>query len=236
MQKAGQLHARRLRDIRPYVNFDYDLRKPLTPAAERKILKYWRVIDSLKARNHIVYRPRNRKNLLPAQQFAQHEEFLPGIKAAFIPVADPETAELKIGRGKQLRFKVRERGIERESLPFNPRKLVRDPERHIAETLAQEPTATHFAVQAGKYEISAALTRERVAPRVLQLMERYSEGGKDFKRYRNSSNHWKEWMHGLNVYRFPDQEDPGVFMQRKKEAGRQLKKRRRKAKRAAKRK
>lgn len=221
-----------MRDIRPYVNFDYDLRKPLTAAAQRKILKYWRVVDSLKARNHIVYRPRNKANLRAAQQFAQHEEFLPEINAAFIPVADPESAKLKIRRGKQLRFSVRERGIERESLPFSPFKLARNPAAHIKETLAQEPTATHFAIQAGKYEISAALTRERVAPRVLTLMERYAPGGKDYKQYRHSSNHWSEWLHGLNVYRFPDQAEPGEFMQRKKQAARTLQKRRRKAKRA----
>lgn len=236
MQKAGQLHARRMRDIRPFVNFDYDLRKPLSAAAQRKILKYWRVVDSLKARNHIVYRPRNKHNLLPAQKFAQHEELLPGITAAFIPVADPKSARLKIGRGKRLRFKIRERGVERESLPFNARKLARDPDGHIAETLAKEPKATHFAVQAGKFEISAAITRERVAPRVKQLMERYSPGSKEYKQYRHSSNHWKEWLHGLNVYRFPDQAEPGEFMQRKMEAARQLKKRRRKAKRATRRK
>lgn len=236
MQKAGQLHARRLRDIRPYVNFDYDLRKPLSPAAQRKILKYWRVIDSLKARNHIVYRPRDRSNLLPAQKFAQHEELLPGITAAFIPVADPKSARLKISRGKRLRFKVRERGIERESLEFSPYKLARDPDGHIRDVLATEPKATHFAIQAGKYEISSAITRERVPARVKTLMERYSPGSKYYKQSRHSSNHWSEWLHGLNVYRFPDQAEPGEFMQRKMEAARKLKKARRKAKRAIRRK
>lgn len=234
MQKSGQsLHARRMKAIRPYVNFNFNLNQPLSDAAKKKIKKYYDLVDSLKARPHIVYRPRKRDRLKAAQEFAQHEHILPGLRAAFIPVANPATAKLKVSRGKRIRFKVREsRGIERISIPLRQRELVRDPQREIKRALATEPRATHFAVQAGKYEISQALSREKVAPRVIQLMERYSPGGARFKRSRNSSNHWQEWLHGINAYYFPDQEPAGMYMQRKLEAARFHKKRRRKAKRA----
>lgn len=231
MQKSGQEHARRLKAIRPFVNFNYNLNVPLTASAKKKIKKYYDEISALKARNAVVYRPRRKDRLKAAQAFAQHEKNLPGLRVAFIPTAQPGIAKIKVSRGKVPRFKVIERGIERESLPFNPRKLVRDPDGHVAELLATEPKATHFAVQAGRFEISAALTRERVAPRVKQLMERYSVGGERYKKTRNSSNHWKEWMGGINVYRFPDQASPGAYMQAKLDAARRLKKKRAKEKR-----
>lgn len=232
MQKARQsVHSRRMQAIRPYVNFNYNLRKPLTAHAKAKIKKYFDEIEALKARNHVIYRPRRADRLKAAQEFAQHENHLPGLRAAFIPVANPATAKLKVGRGRVPRFTVKEvRGIERVSIPLRPRALIKDTAAEIGRALSKEPKATHFAIQAGKYEISHALGRERVLPRVRQLMERYSEGGAKFKASRRSSNHWKEWMHGINAYFFPDQEPAGMFMQKKIEAGRAHRKRRKRCK------
>lgn len=232
MQKARQrVHSRRMQAIRPYVNFNYNLKKPLSSYAKAKIKKYFDQIEALKARNHIEYRPRRRDRLKAAQEFAQHETALPGLRVAFIPVANRATAKLKVGRGKTPRFTIKEiRGIERRSIPLRPRALIRNTKAEIDRVLAVEPKATHFAIQAGKYEISHALSRERLLPRVRQLMERYSEGGAKFKASRHSSNHWREWMHGINAYFFPDQEPAGMFMQKKIEAGRIHRKRRNRCK------
>lgn len=235
MQKAGQSeHSRRLKAIRPYINFNYDLRSELPASAKRKIKKYYDAIEALKARPNIEYRPRIRARLKEAQQFAQHETHLPGIRVAFIPVGNKATARFKVRKSKKgISFAVRERGIERKSIPFSPRKLIHDPDRHIAEVLAKEPKATHFAIQAGKYEISKALTRGRVAPRVKELMQRYSKGGAKFKvsRRGRALNHWDQWMHGINAYYFPEQASAAEYMQSKIKSGkahRKIRKRRNK--------
>jgi hypothetical protein len=58
------IHAQRLKAIRPFIDFNYDLRKPLSKYQKAKIKTYYDEIDQLTARPNKVYRPRKKENLI----------------------------------------------------------------------------------------------------------------------------------------------------------------------------
>src|SRR4051812_16427516 len=93
--KLNGISAQRLKEIRRFVEFDYDLRKPLTKSAKSKIKRYHDEITALTNRPYQVFRPRSKQHLREAQEFAQHEQFLPKLRVAFIPTDGANKVELK---------------------------------------------------------------------------------------------------------------------------------------------
>lgn len=220
------IHAQRLKAIRKYINFDYDLRKPLSNYQKRKIKQYHDEIDALTARPNQVYRPKDKGRLRKAQQFAQHEKYLPGLDVAFIPTDGKTKAKIRFDKSGDI-VAVSDHVITR-GLELETDKLLIDPIAHVNEVIKRDPHAKQFTVKAGRYEIPVPVTRATVANYVARLTARYSDEG--------ANNYHGNWLHGLNSHTFKNQATFDEYQMAKNAAKRELQRERRNAKRREKRK
>lgn len=206
-KSKGQInYAQRLRAIRPYVDFDYDLRKPLSSAAKAQISKYYGYIQKLTVRPHQVYRSKSDDNLRAVQRFAQHDpRKYQRLKVAFVPNAGAERAKIKIG--KDGRVSAKTGNISQIEIPLDPEDLIEaddagEAEDYINAQIDAAPPAKRYVVQAGEFEVPSARSREFITEYVLQLMGRY---GADLKGGEENNHHYKNWMFGITGYNFHNQ-------------------------------
>jgi ribosome modulation factor len=194
------IHAQRLKQIRKFVNFDYDLRKPLPSAAKKKIKRYHDEITALTNRPYQVYRARNPKNLHKAQQFAQHERKLPGLKVAFVPTDGANRVKLSFNkRGVTAHTKY----VTTRHIEFDVSELIEDPEGYVERKL-RKIDAGQFTIQAGKYEIPQGYIKSSVPKAVARLTMRYGEAsGVD----EDNNHHFSRWLHGVFAHTFDKQAD-----------------------------
>jgi hypothetical protein len=189
------IHAQRLKEIRQFINFDYDLRKPLSKFQKSRILEYYKEIKALEMRPHIVYRPRRKDRLATAQEFAQHEKRLPGLKVAFIPTNGDEIPHIRFNKKKQLVSETRH--VRTEHLKLNTKRLVKNPIEHVESVIKKAPRAKRFTILAGRYEIPGSYSREKIAQGVAYYTGRYDD---------KSSNHYfGRWLHGISAHHFKNQ-------------------------------
>jgi hypothetical protein len=199
--KAGINYAQHLRDIRPYVNFDYDLRKPLSSAAKAQISRYYGYIQKLAVREHQVYRSRNLDNLRAVQRFAQHDpKRFPRLTVAFVPNNGKERMQLRIDAQGRVHGKTS--SIAQVEVPFDPLELMAAHEagkarEYIEAAIVAAVPAKRYVVMAGEFEVPSARPRNIIADYVVDLMGRYSQGEDD-----KNSHHYKNWMFGLIGYNF----------------------------------
>lgn len=223
MSRAKKTPQQKMRELRPYVAFDFDLRKRLSASEKRKIAKYHAALTELKSRPHYVYRPRRDDHLRKAQEFAQHPSGLK-FRAAFIPTAGDEKPEIAWkGKGKKTRIKVKTgapgiKPIETEFLPFDPEEIAADPGAHTREVIKEAPAAKWFSIGAGAFEIRKAIKRPFIVREVERLASRYS--GEAPQSAPGQNHYFGNWMTGLKVYDFKNQEDAGAYMLAKTRAAR----------------
>jgi hypothetical protein len=215
-------YSQLMRDIRPFVDFNFDLRRTLTPAQKGQITKYHSYIEQLTIRPHQVFRSPNKKHLKAAQEFGQHDPKNKRLKVAFVPNASDERMKLEFNKdgsvtGHTANVIIQNIRIDRVKLA---RAAVQDedsddPEAsYVAEYLdrliKKGPKAKVYAIQAGAFEISRTFTRDEVADAIQRYMGKYSSG-EDNK----NSNYWGNWLFGVNTYNFKDQAAVGEYRQRK---------------------
>lgn len=191
--KRVSIHSQRLKAIRRFVSFNYDLRKPLSTSAKRKIKKYADEVEALTNRPYQVYRPRSRTHLHEAQAFAQHEARLPQLKVAFLPSDGTHKIKVRFTR-KGIRAKTK--NVIMTDVKLSIRQLLLDPEKHVNERIAGNP-AKQYTVQAGRYEIPRPYLPETVARGVSRLVNAYSD--------KESNHYFGRWLHGLKAYQFVEQ-------------------------------
>lgn len=219
------IHAQRLKAIRSYVDFDYDLRKPLTKYQKSKIKKYFNEIDALTARPYQVYRPRTKDHLKKAQDFAQHEKRLPGLKVAFIPTNGKDRARIRFDSKGNIETVTNH--ITTRGLSLNTDALLKDPIKHVNQVIKKEPHAKRFSVLCGRFEIPVTHSRETVAGYVAFLTGKYTA---------DKGNHFHgNWLHGLAAHYFTDQSSFNDYMTEKQAAKKELQRKRRNALKRAKR-
>ena len=220
--KLNGIHAQRLKTIRPYINFDYDLRKPLTEYQKRKIRKYWNEIEALTARPFHVYRPRTKKHLKKAQEYAQHETHLPGLKVAFIPTSGKKP-RIRFNKGGNI--VVSTDHVTTRILKLDTKKLIEDPVGHVNQVVERDPVAKRFSILCGRYEIANSYDRATVGLTVARLTARYDNT--------DANNFHGRWLHGLAAHHFTEQADFNEYHAAKNKAKNELQKKRRAAKRRA---
>lgn len=216
------IHAQRLKDIRPFINFDYDLRKPLTKYQKSRIREYWREIDALTARPYQVYRPRTKAHLKKAQEFAQHEKQLPGLKVAFIPVSNTKK-KTKIRFTKKGELITENDHVRTRFLEFDPMQLIENPVEHAKAIVAKDPAGKAFSILAGRFEIPNTYDRELLPIWVGRFAEKYSNS--------EANNYFGNWMVGLNSHHFKNQVDLMEYMRDKEKAKQNIKRKRKNARR-----
>lgn len=194
MPRKPDVAKRRLKEIRPFVNFNYDLRKPLTASQKRKIKKYHDEIKALTARPFQVFRPRSARHLLQAQEFAQHEKHLPGLKVAFIPTDGSNKVQLSFTKKGVIGHTQH---VASKFVRLSVSKLLSDPEGHVASRIAPYPQSTQFTIRAGKYEIPQSYARYSIPNAVARLTAKYNNEG--------DNHYFGHWLHGLTAHTFKNQ-------------------------------
>ena len=213
-------YAQHLKDIRPYVDFDYDLRKPLSSAAKAQISRYYGYIQKLTVRQHQVFRTTNPAHLKAAQRFAQHDPSGYGrLKVAFIP--NSGEAPLKIKFDAKGRVRAKGAHFEQIEVPLDPEHLVQAEEEGFVEEyidaqIDDAPPAKQYVVMAGEFEVPSSRARKFITAYVADLMSRYAadklKGGED------DNHHYKNWMFGIIGYNFANQAELGEYRRAKRAA------------------
>lgn len=213
-KQENSVHRIRMDFIRPYVTFNY---KNPTAYQKRKIKTYYDEIAALAVRPHHVYRPRKKERLKIAQQYAQHEKNLPGLKVAFIPTDGKHRPRLRFN-DKKKSLTVTTNHVSSKNIPFDIPKLIADPDGHIAQVMTQDARAAAFTIQAGKYEIPKALDKDFVPREVKKLMAKY--GNED------ANNYFGNWLWGLKSHHFHEQDDLDDYLIAKQKARQENKRKR----------
>lgn len=230
MTRVAKSAKEKLKELRGVVDFDYDLRKKLTPYQTRKINKYHAALTELKARPHYVFRPRSDARLKSAQKFSQHPSGVK-FKVAFIPTAGDEIPEVRFGRKGAISVRTGKKRIRSGFLEFDEDALIEDPAAHTRDIIKEAPGAEWFSIAAGAFEIRRAVKRPFIAREVERLAAAYS--GEKPQSAPGQNHYFGNWMVGLRVYDFKDQADAGEYMQAKTQAARADQRKRRAAKRRA---
>jgi len=199
------IHAQRLKAIRPFVNFDFDLRHPLTDYQKQKVRAYHTEIDALTARPFVVFRPRRKDHLKTAQQFAQHEKHLPGLKVAFVPNGEKDELHIRFNKAGEL--SVNTKHVTTHALLFSMAELARDPAKHVKKTIRKDTRAKRFTIMAGRNEIPVSYTRERISAGVEKLAAQYSNT--------DANNYFGNWLIGLRAHHFQNQDSFMRYMTEK---------------------
>lgn len=215
--KTNGIHAQRLKEIRKYVNFDYDLRKPLSNYEKRKIKKYWDEIHALTARPYHVYRPRTADHLKKAQEFAQHEKRLPGLKVAFIPTNGTEKPRIRFTKDGEITATTEH--VTTRVVQLDMMQLIEREADYIKVVVAENPDAKSFTVLCGRYEIPVGVSPSRLPAYVGKLTAKYSNV--------DANNYFGNWLHGLAAHHFKEQASFMEYMAEKQKAKADLQRKRR---------
>lgn len=246
------IHAARLKDIRGFVDFDFDLRKPLTKYQKTKIKRYYDEIDKLTAVPHQVYRPRTKQHLKAAQKFSGQQNELKGLKVAFVP-NNGKKAKIKFNDSGEI--KVVSTHVETSFIPFDEVNLINDPARYT-EALIKNRKEKQFTVSVGDgREIPKALNKRLLPQYIQNLTQKYGadlDSGQDLEDQLNDedlsdeereelkrdlpNNHYLNWLNGINAHGFQNQDDFDDYFKAKQNAKQQLQKKRKAKKKAIKRK
>lgn len=221
-------YSQRLKAIRPYVSFNYDLRQPLTSGAKRRINDYYEYIQKLTIRPHQVYRARSEDVLRSVQRFAQHDKRHKFLKVAFVVNAGSERMKIRIG--KDGRVRGRTGNISLFEIPIDAATVARlaadddeqdDPEvnsvrEYIAALIDDAPEAKRYVPQAGAFEVPGSYHRKFIVDEVVKLMGRYGADKNDPDD--RNSHYWGNWLFGINGYNFHEQADIGAYREARRQA------------------
>jgi len=113
-------YSKRMRILRPLVDFDFDLRKPLASAQKAKITRYYQQFLENTGSTYKLYRPRKKQNL----KAARHDTGirLKGFKAFPVPVAS-KSDKIKMRKGK---LQVKGDNVRRVVYNLDPSKLAKN--------------------------------------------------------------------------------------------------------------
>ena len=230
-KKVNGIYSDRLKSIRSFVDFDYDLRKPLHSSQKAKINRYFRAIDQIQARGNKLYRSQNRNRVKAVQRAGRNEfENLPEIKVAFISSSQANPAKVRFRNGK---VKISHENFDELYIEFDMRNLADDASAEIQRALKQAPRgAKWFRVNAGKFTISQPRVKDRVEPFILQLQKKYNDFRDDGKL---ANNNWRNWLNGITTVQTKNQTELKEFLRKESAEKQARKKRRRNAKRKQKR-
>lgn len=212
----NSIHAQRLKQIRGFINFDYDLRKPLKKHQKAKIKKYYDEIEALTARPFQVYRPKSKANLKKAQQFAQHEKQLPGLKVAFIPTDGKNKARVRFSKKGEIA--VSSDHVTTRIVSLDPNQLLKNPAEYVKRRIRNRKEKS-YTVLAGRYEIPVGLNKATVPDYVARLTAKYGET--------DANNYFGNWLKGLAAHSFENQSTFAVYLNEKQKNKKQLQRKRR---------
>ena len=227
-------YSQKLKTIRPFVEFNYDLRKPLHANSKRKIDRYFEAINAIQARPNKVYRSKNKKRVKEVQEYGRNGfENLPQIKVAFYESSAANPVTLRFDKKG---VKAHGKFFDFRYIPFNKLALLRNPDKEISRALKDPATngANYYRVavgQDGQYSIASPRSKSRVKPFIQQLMAKYV---KEDEQGNALNNYWGNWLHGLLPITAKNQTDLRTFLVKEAKIKDDLKAKRKRARRNAK--
>jgi hypothetical protein len=228
MSQRNKEYSKKLKAIRGFVDFNYDLRKPLKSAQKAKINRYHAAIHEIQARANRIYRSKDIKRVRTAQRFGRNEfESLPGIKVAFLESNDANPiTRVQFKNGK---LAVHRKYFKQEFLEFDQRKLAEDTDAEIQRALDSAKAAFTYRIAAGKFSIERPRTREQLPAEIKKLMNRYGldPSLRKHKKESDALNHfYPNWLSGLIPLYLKNQNDLKTFRLKEQAIRKRIKKRR----------
>ena len=177
-----------LKEIRPLVDFNYDLRKKLPPQSKGKIQKYYNALKQAQGQKTRIYRPRSKSKLRLVQKAAGME--LNGFRAALIPDLDPENKIRVVIKNGQVTFKTRHSNkIFHE---FNIPNLINDENAEIDRVL-NSMNYDFMSIACGEFEYGSGRyyqDKQSVKQKTLHLINQYSSDP-------TANNYFTKWLGGF---------------------------------------
>lgn len=154
MKKPAAAIKSQMRELRPFVSFNYDLRRKIAPQSIAKIRRYNQELQRLKSYPTIkYYRPRAKPRIKAAKKISILEpEYQKQFKV--VPLADiPPTAKIKFRKDKLIGITEK---LDVLQVPFSVSRYLRNPEKYIEYIKKQYPDYNSFRIKAGKHTVSGA--------------------------------------------------------------------------------
>ena len=192
-KKVNGIYSDRLKAIRSFVDFNYDLRKPLASGQKAKINRYFEALDRINARGNKVYRSANKARVRTVQQAGRNGfEKLPGFKVGFYPTTKANPATLRFRNGQ---LKIQHRNFNEQVIFFDMAALAVDTDAEIERALnTANKKAKWFRIMAGEFNIAQPRTEPLVASFIKKLQNQYSAVD-DTGKFAN--NNWRNWLLGV---------------------------------------
>lgn len=218
-------YIKRIKAIRPFVNFDYNLNDVkkigLSPSQKREVTKYFKAVNQLTARPFHAYRPKTKKNLEVSREYAHPDIKLKYLNTIFIPTDGKKGVRVKISKSGEM--KVKTKYVTQKYIPLNKVKLAKDAKSHVKTEIKKYPEADNFLIRCGMYEIQQPAGRKNIADKVERLTKTYGD--------KEKNNYFGNWLHGLTANKFDNQASMKSYLLEKSKAKKELKRERRNKKR-----
>lgn len=201
-----------MQELRHYVQFDYDLRKPLAPQSKAKINKYYNALSEYKAggsANGIhVFRPRNKKHLSTAQSAAGMNPALGQFKVAFIN--KPQRGDIKIKFTKSGKMRISTKNLKTSFIPLDPIELIGDEIEPYIERQLDKNKFPRYSINWGEYS-APVMSRDRAIAKI-------AEYAKNPKYSKETHHYYGDWMTGVWGLEFKNQADAESYTKAKNSA------------------
>ena len=163
----NKIHRQRLKVIRRYVSFDYNLNQPLAPYKKRKIKRYYDHFKNYKNVHQHNYHPRNKVNKRDAYELTQTPRDLTQVKS-FPILTSGETVRVKRKKGK---LHVITEYSDTEFIYLDPWLLADDPVNYVNAKIAESGPAEFYQIQTGPGFYPGDWHPELVAEKVKELLD-----------------------------------------------------------------
>ncbi len=187
----------KMKELRGFVDFDYDLRKPLSPRSKGKIEKYWLQLNEAQGQAYRIYRPRNKSRLNKVKDATGFN--LPGFKAVIIPSPDPKNPYKVKEKGGQIVFS--NSAGEKVFIKFNMPNLLKDADGEITKAL-NKAKGDRIAIACGKFEYRQRFSSKERAKGVIH-------------EFINTYDNHQKWLFGIYDISIKNQELMDTEMQKK---------------------
>lgn len=187
---------------RGIITFNYDLRRKLTRAQEKRVLRYWQEFEPVINDTRLI-QTINRKS----PEYNKAVAALTGqnirLKGARLVVPaysndKKKRAKVKFKDGKaHLEFM----GHKIETFYFDQTRVMKDDKDYIkraTEGFIGDNIKGRYTIIAGDYEIRRDEAGANLPARIAQILNRYGSGGEGYEgRGVNEKNHFSKWLVGL---------------------------------------
>lgn len=222
MAKKSADYKAKMKQIRSYVSFNYDLRKPLTAGQKARITKYHNYLMGSIAPDSpstYVYRPRDKKTLRTVQKAVGTPPGFGALKVAFVPTLSDSVKSMRYNK-KSGTFVVTSLYGQSVYIPLDPERMIgANAAQYIDQAINRHKKFPRYVIQYGEWD-SPAMSREFITEEIVKLAERYNVPG---------NHNYKNWLMGITAINITNQADRDKYLDARHAAALEKTRARRKA-------